>query len=32
MDMTYIYSVFANQGEQAGMNSVLGLPAGSQKP
>jgi membrane peptidoglycan carboxypeptidase len=30
MDMTYIYSIFANQGEQAGMSSVLGLPAGSR--
>ena len=30
LDMTYVYSVFANQGEQAGMPSVLGLPSGSR--
>jgi membrane peptidoglycan carboxypeptidase len=30
LDLTYVYSVLANQGEQAGMNSVLGLPAGSR--
>jgi membrane peptidoglycan carboxypeptidase len=30
MDMTYVYSVLANQGEQAGMSSVLGLPDGNR--
>jgi membrane peptidoglycan carboxypeptidase len=30
LDLTYVYSVLANQGQQAGMNSVLGLPAGSR--
>ncbi|MPZ51001.1 MAG: penicillin-binding protein [Dehalococcoidia bacterium] len=30
LDMTYVYSVFANQGEHAGMSSVLGLPSGSR--
>jgi membrane peptidoglycan carboxypeptidase len=30
LDMTYVYSVLANHGEQAGMPSVLGLPEGSR--
>jgi membrane peptidoglycan carboxypeptidase len=30
LDLTYVYSVLANQGEQAGMGSVLGLPAGNR--
>ena len=28
--MTYVYSVLANQGEQAGIDSVLGLPKGNR--
>ena len=28
VDMTYVYSTFANQGVQAGISSVLGLPEG----
>jgi membrane peptidoglycan carboxypeptidase len=31
LDMTYAYTAFAGLGEQAGMSSVLGLPAGSRK-
>jgi membrane peptidoglycan carboxypeptidase len=31
LDMTYVYSTFANDGVQTGMNSVLGLPAGSRQ-
>jgi membrane peptidoglycan carboxypeptidase len=30
LDMTYVFSVLANYGEQAGMPSVLGLPRGSR--
>jgi membrane peptidoglycan carboxypeptidase len=30
LDMTYVYSVFANQGTQAGMPTVLDLPNGSR--
>jgi membrane peptidoglycan carboxypeptidase len=30
MDLTYVFSVFANYGEQAGMDSVLDLPKGSR--
>ncbi len=30
LDMTFVYSVLANYGEQAGMPSVLGLPEGSR--
>ncbi len=30
LDMTYVYSTLANQGVQAGIDSVLGLPAGSR--
>jgi membrane peptidoglycan carboxypeptidase len=30
LDMTYAFSVFANQGEQAGMGSVQDLPQGSR--
>jgi membrane peptidoglycan carboxypeptidase len=30
LDLTYVYSVLANQGQQAGMSSVLGLPAGNR--
>lgn len=28
LDMTYVYSTFANRGQQTGIESVLGLPAG----
>jgi membrane peptidoglycan carboxypeptidase len=31
LDMTYVYSTFANDGVQTGMNSVLGLPADSRQ-
>ncbi len=31
LDMTYVYTSFANDGVQNGMNSVLGLPAGSRQ-
>jgi membrane peptidoglycan carboxypeptidase len=31
LDMTYVYSTFANQGVQGGMDSVLGLPPGSRE-
>ncbi|HEX5367860.1 MAG TPA: transglycosylase domain-containing protein [Dehalococcoidia bacterium] len=31
LDMTYVYTTFANDGIQTGMNSVLGLPAGSRQ-
>jgi membrane peptidoglycan carboxypeptidase len=30
VDMTYVYSTFANQGVQAGISSVLGLPEGNR--
>ncbi len=30
LDMTYVYSVLAGQGEQSGIESVLGLPKGSR--
>jgi membrane peptidoglycan carboxypeptidase len=30
LDMTYVFSTLANHGEQAGISSVLGLPAGSR--
>jgi membrane peptidoglycan carboxypeptidase len=30
LDMTYVYSTFANQGVQAGISSVQGLPQGSR--
>jgi membrane peptidoglycan carboxypeptidase len=30
LDMTFVYSVLANYGEQVGMSSVLGLPEGSR--
>ncbi len=30
LDLTYVFSTFANQGEQAGMSSVLDLPKGSR--
>jgi membrane peptidoglycan carboxypeptidase len=30
LDMTYVFSVLANYGEQRGMSSVLGLPEGSR--
>jgi membrane peptidoglycan carboxypeptidase len=30
LDMAYAFSVFANQGEQAGMSSLLGLPEGNR--
>ncbi len=30
LDLTYVFSVFANYGEQAGMSSVLDLPQGSR--
>ena len=30
LDLTYVFSVFANYGEQAGMDSVLDLPKGSR--
>lgn len=30
LDMTYAYSVFANQGTQSGMNSILDLPSGNR--
>jgi membrane peptidoglycan carboxypeptidase len=30
LDMTYVYTIFANQGQQAGIDSVLDLPKGSR--
>ena len=30
LDQTYVFSVLANQGQQAGMPSVLGLPKGNR--
>jgi membrane peptidoglycan carboxypeptidase len=30
IDMVYVFSVLANQGEQAGIGSVLGLPKGNR--
>jgi membrane peptidoglycan carboxypeptidase len=30
LDMTYVYSSFANRGQQAGVDSVLGLPEGNR--
>ncbi|MGE0058036.1 MAG: transglycosylase domain-containing protein [Dehalococcoidia bacterium] len=30
LDMTYVYSVFANQGNRAGMSTVQDLPSGSR--
>jgi membrane peptidoglycan carboxypeptidase len=31
LDMTYVFSVFANQGTQAGIDSVLDLPSGNRE-